>query len=44
MGFVKVCKENAVGEGSGQLFEVNGKQIAVFKAEGKIYSTDAVCT
>ncbi|MBI5051459.1 non-heme iron oxygenase ferredoxin subunit [Candidatus Micrarchaeota archaeon] len=44
MALVKLCRENQVSEGSGQLFEAGGKQLAVFKAQGKLYCTDAICT
>ena len=41
--FVRVAGIGDVPEGEGRLFEIRGKQIALFKHEGRFYAIDNVC-
>lgn len=41
--FVKVCKKSEIPSDTGKLVQVNGKDIALFKSEGKICAIYSVC-
>jgi len=41
--FVVVANVNDVKEGEGKVVEANGKTIALFNVEGKIYAIDNTC-
>ena len=41
--FVTVAKTSEINEGEGKVVEANGKQIALFNVDGKIYAIDNVC-
>ncbi len=41
--FVKVAKKNEIPSDTGKLVEVNGREVALFKAEGKICAIHATC-
>ena len=41
--FVRVAGRKDVPEGEGRMFEVNGRQVAVFKVRGKFHAIDNVC-
>ena len=41
--FVKVCKKSEIPSDTGKLVQANGKDIALFKAEDKIYALHPVC-
>ena len=43
MAKVKVCKVSDIKEGEGKLVQANGKQIAVFKKDGKFFAIDNTC-
>ena len=41
--FVKVCKKSEIPEDTGKRVEVNGKEIALFKNNGKVCAIYSVC-
>ena len=41
--FVKAAKKSEIPEDTGKLVQVNGQDIALFKAGGKIYAIHSVC-
>ena len=41
--FVRVASRKDVPEGQGRMFEVNGRQVALFKVAGKFHAIDSVC-
>lgn len=41
--FVKVAQKSEIPDDSGHLVEVDGKEIALFKSEGKVYAIYNVC-
>ena len=41
--FVKVASVSELTPGSGKVIEIEGKTIALFNVEGKIYATDNTC-
>ncbi len=41
--FVRVASASEVPAGQGRLFEVNGRQVAVFNAGGAFHAIDNVC-
>tara|TARA_Y100000310_G_scaffold281722_1_gene302426 strand:- start:56228 stop:56536 length:309 start_codon:yes stop_codon:yes gene_type:complete len=41
--FVTVAKTDEVKEGQGKVVEANGKTVALFNVEGKIYAIDNKC-
>jgi nitrite reductase/ring-hydroxylating ferredoxin subunit len=43
MAFVKVVSANDLQEGSGKSVSANGKALALFKVEGKLYAIDNTC-
>ncbi len=43
MVFEKVCSTSDIEEGKGKMFTVNGKEIAVFKVNGKFYAIENAC-
>jgi nitrite reductase/ring-hydroxylating ferredoxin subunit len=43
MDFVTVANVNDVKEGKGKVVEANGKTIALFNVDGKIYAIDNTC-
>ena len=42
--FVKVARADEIPTGSGRLVEVAGKQIALFRVDGRCYAIDNTCT
>lgn len=43
MSFVKVANINDIEEGRGKLVQADGKDIALFKKDGKIYAIENKC-
>jgi nitrite reductase/ring-hydroxylating ferredoxin subunit len=41
--FVRVASRKDIPEGQGRLYEVNGRQVALFKVAGKFHAIDNVC-
>lgn len=41
--FIKVAKKSEIPDDTGFLVEANGKEIALFKAEGKVCALYSVC-
>lgn len=41
--FVKVCKKSEIPEDSGKLVQVKGKDIALFKHNGKVRALFSIC-
>jgi len=41
--FVKVARKDEVPEDTGKRVEVNGREIALFKKDGRVYAIDHVC-
>ena len=41
--WVKAVKKEAIPEDTGYLVELDGRDIALFKAEGKVFAIDAHC-
>lgn len=41
--FVKVAKKSEIPDDTGKFIEVNGKEIALFKACGRVYALYSVC-
>ena len=41
--FIKVAKKSEIPEDSGKLVQVRGKDIALFKADGKVHALYAIC-
>lgn len=41
--FVKVASLSQLAAGTGRAVEVNGKSIALFNVNGKVYATDNAC-
>ena len=41
--FVHVAKKSEIPSGQGRMFEVGGKQVAVFNVAGKFHAIDNVC-
>ena len=41
--FVKVAKKSEIPDGEGKLVQVNGKDIALFKHEGKVHAIYSIC-
>ena len=41
--FVKVASLSELPEGTGKAVEVNGKTVALFNVNGKVYATDNTC-
>ena len=41
--FVRVAAPTDIPAGEGRMFEVNGKQIAVFNIDGSFYAIDNTC-
>jgi len=41
--FVRVAATRDIPKGEGRMFEVDGKQVAVFNCDGKFYAIDNVC-
>jgi nitrite reductase/ring-hydroxylating ferredoxin subunit len=41
--FVRVASTSEIPEGQGRMFEVNGRQVAVFKVKGALHAIDNVC-
>jgi nitrite reductase/ring-hydroxylating ferredoxin subunit len=41
--FVRVAKKSDIPPGQGRMFEVGGKQLAVFNVAGKLHAIDNVC-
>lgn len=41
--FVRVAKKSDIPPGQGRMFEVGGKQVAVFNVAGKLHAIDNVC-
>ncbi len=41
--FVRVAKKSEIPSDTGKLVEVKGKEIALFKVDGKIFAIYAVC-
>jgi 3-phenylpropionate/trans-cinnamate dioxygenase ferredoxin component len=41
--FVKVASLSQLAAGTGRAVEVNGKSIALFNVNGKVYATDNTC-
>jgi nitrite reductase/ring-hydroxylating ferredoxin subunit len=43
MDFVRVATKKDIPKGEGRMFEVNGRQVAVFNAGGKFHAIDNTC-
>ncbi len=43
MAYTDAGKENEIQEGTGKQVEINGKTIALFKKDGKIYAINGEC-
>src|SRR5262245_56384550 len=41
--FVRVASKNEIPAGQGRMFEVGGRQVAVFNVAGKFLAVDNVC-
>jgi len=41
--FVKVAEQADINEGSSKIIEINNRQIALFKVDGKICAIDNIC-
>ena len=41
--FVRVAKKSDIPPGQGRMFEIGGKQVAVFNVAGKLHAIDNVC-
>ncbi len=41
--FTKVAKKSEIPEDTGKYVEVKGREIALFKVNGKVYAIDHVC-
>ncbi len=41
---IRLGPSSEVSEGAGKLFEVEGKKLAVFRLEGRLYCIDDTCT
>jgi nitrite reductase/ring-hydroxylating ferredoxin subunit len=41
--FVRVASRKEIPSGQGRMFEVNGRQVAVFNAGGELHAIDNVC-
>jgi nitrite reductase/ring-hydroxylating ferredoxin subunit len=41
--FVRVASKRDIPEGEGRLFEVGGRQVALFKVRGKLHAIDNAC-
>ncbi|MCS6834743.1 MAG: non-heme iron oxygenase ferredoxin subunit [Anaerolineae bacterium] len=42
--WVVLCADEDIAEGSREVFEVDGKWIAVFRVSGKLYAIEDLCT
>ena len=43
MDFVRVANTKDIPKGEGRMFDVGGRQVAVFNAGGKFYAIDNTC-
>ncbi len=41
--FIRIASRKDVPEGEGRMYEINGRQIALFKVKGKFHAIDNVC-
>ena len=41
--FVRVASTNEIPSGQGRMFEVGGRQVAVFNVDGQFHAIDNVC-
>jgi nitrite reductase (NADH) small subunit/3-phenylpropionate/trans-cinnamate dioxygenase ferredoxin subunit len=41
--FVRVASKKEIPKGEGRMFEVDGRQVAIFNAAGKFYAIDNTC-
>ena len=41
--FVRVASTRDIPEGQGRMFELNGRQVAVFRVKGAFHAIDNVC-
>ena len=41
--FVRVAKKSEIPPGQGRMFDVGGKQVAIFNVAGKLHAIDNVC-
>src|SRR5512147_943066 len=41
--FVRIAKKSDIPPGQGRMFEVGGKQVAIFNVSGKFHAIDNVC-
>lgn len=42
--FVTVCRVDEIADGEREVFDINGRWVAIFRVSGKFYAIEDICT